>query len=178
MYKNQKRLYKETLDLNRNLAAEVNDLLKQKDNLQQSIRQLQQADATQEIQQPTFINQKQYYRKHWKEYIHLSANDYKTGFLGGIKDLKININNQTDFRINRAVVKIYYYRANGDLFKTENVSLKNIAAQTSRSVSAPESPRGLSVKVDFIKITSRSMNFCYNKNKKPTSNNSDPYKCS
>ncbi len=177
MYRRQHQLYQETLQLNRRLTTEIGQLQKQNDNLRQSIRQMQQAEAASNLLHPTFIDQQKYYRQNWKNYIHLSLNDYSTGFLGGIKNIKVTISNQTDYALDEATAVVNYYRASGELFKSETIHVKNIPPQKSRQVNAPDSRRGMSVKARLTRITSRTMNFCWWEDKKTAPGDDDPFKC-
>ncbi len=177
MYKRQHQLYVKTLQLNHQLANEINDLQDKNNHLQNSLKRFQQSQATKKLLHPTFVDQGKYYRQRWEDYIHLSLNDYNTKFLGGIKNIKITLSNQTDFQIDRASVKVSYYRANGDLFKTENIAFQKIPSQKTQTITAPDSKRGMSVKIQFLKIRSREMNFCWDKNKKIAAGEEDPYRC-
>ncbi len=177
MYRRQHHLYQETLQLNRQLATEVDQLQKQNDNLRQSIRQMQRAEAASDLLRPTFVDQQKYYRQNWKNYIHLSLNNYSTGFLGGVKNIKVTVSNQTDYTLDEATAVVNYYRANGELFKSETVHVKNIPPQQRRKVSAPDSRRGMSIKARLTRITSRTMNFCWWEDKKAAPGEDDPYKC-
>lgn len=177
MYRRQHQLYVEKTQLISQLTTEINQLQNQNTALQQSIRKMQQARAASELLQPTFIDQQKYYRQNWKNYIRLSVNDYQTGFLGGINNIKIKISNQTDYAIDEVTAIVRYFRANGQLFKTENIRFGNIPPQKSRRITAPDSRRGMSIKAHITRITSRSMNFCWWEGKKVTAGNDDPYRC-
>lgn len=177
MYRRQHHLYSDTLRLNRQLVSEIDQLQAQNDALKQSILQMQRAKASEKLLHPTFIDQQKYYRKNWKNYIRLSVNNYETGFLGGLKNIKIAVSNQTDYSLDEVAVSINYYRASGQLFKTETLHLKNIPPKNKHWISAPDSRRGMSIKAKLTRITSRTMNFCWWEGKKPKSGDDDPFRC-
>ncbi len=177
LYRKQHHLYLKTLKLNHALTSEIKDVRQENETFRQTIEQMQQAKAASNLLRPTFVDQQKYYRQNWKNYIQLSLNDYKTGLIGGVRDVKIGVSNHTDYVLDRVAVAVQYFRANGKLFKTETVILKDVAAQKKKEVAAPDSRRGMSVKVLFTRITSREMNFCWWKNKKVHADDDDPYRC-
>lgn len=177
LYRKQHHLYLKTLKLNHELTAEINNVRQENETFRQTIQQMQRAKATSALLRPTFVDQQKYYRQNWQNYIQVSLNDYATGLLGGIHDLKISVKNRTDYALDQVSIQIQYLRSNGKLFKTETVTLNRIAAQKQKQITAPDSRRGMSVKADFIKITSREMNFCWSVNKKVKAGDEDPYRC-
>ena len=97
--------------------------------------------------------------------------------IGGISDLGITVSNSTEYSIDEVNVEIYYIQANGEPFKTEIVTLSNITPNSSKRVGAPNSERGLSVKIRIISITAKSFKFCYNTYEEGNGNPNDPWKC-
>jgi Skp family chaperone for outer membrane proteins len=67
--------------------------------------------------QGQFVDRRAYFRQNWKQYITSSTNDYRTGALGGIKNLEIQIQNQSEFDLDNLVLEVSYIKNNGDLFK-------------------------------------------------------------
>lgn len=177
MYRNQHRLYQKTLQANYSLVTQMNEIRQKDEQLKQGIQQIQQAREDAPMLKGTFIDRRKYFRQNWANYIHVSLNDYKTGLLGGVKDIKAIVSNDTEFPLDNVVVKVEYFRSNGKLFKTEQITLSNIKAKTSKSVSAPESRRGMSLKIKLERITSQGMNFCWSSTKKVEPGNNDPYQC-
>lgn len=116
------------------------------------------------------------YRNNWMNFITASTNNYTYTDMGGISNLEIEVYNQTDRIIDEVQVRIDYIKATGGVFKSEMVSVSNIGPNGAKSVSAPSSDRGTSVKTEIINISASSFHFCYpdgmNGNK-----NFDPYYC-
>lgn len=177
MYRNQHKLYQKTLQANYSLNTHLRELEQKNQQITQAIQQMQQAEAAAPLLKATFVDQRKYYRQNWKNYIHVSLNNYKTGFLGGIHHLKVKVNNDTEFSLDHVVVLLKYYRSNDKLFKTEKVSIGPVKAKSSQNVSAPESRKGMKVKLQLERITSQKMNFCWSAGKKAAPGDNDPYQC-
>ncbi|MDQ0110142.1 hypothetical protein J2T02_005291 [Chitinophaga terrae (ex Kim and Jung 2007)] len=176
-YCQQQRYTRKILSENQRLWNENRDLRK---SLQQSGAVDQQIASHQAVQQRTagqFIERRAYYRRNWQQFIAVSADDYKTGFLGGIKNLHIQIKNQTEYPIDNVVVTVTYLRNNNEVFKTEQYTISNIAEKSQRSIAASNSRKGSKVSVKIQSITSQAMNFCYSVSKPAPAGNPDPYEC-
>lgn len=171
----QKRIH-QLLNENERLNNETRHL-RQEMNLSSNTAQ-QIADRRDILQrEPTFVDQREYYRKNWQQFISISNSDYRTGLLGGIKDLTITARNQTEFPLDNVVVAVQYLRANGDVFKTETYTINNIPAKGSNSVAASNSRKGNKIQVKLISITSQALNFCWAHDKIASAGNPDPWKC-
>lgn len=177
MYRNQHRLYRKTLQSNYSLVTRLNELREKERQMEQGMEQIRQATQDAPPLHATFIDRKKYYRQNWKNYIHVSLNDYKTGFLGGVKDVEVSVDNGTEFKLDNVTARLSYYRAGGSLFKTEDVSLTDIAPGSSKSVHAAGSRKGMKVTVRPERITSQGMNFCWSSSRKPAPGNNDPWQC-
>lgn len=161
---NENRQLKESLELNSNTTQQI-----------ESRREVQ--ERTQAAGQGTFVERRSYFRHNWEQFISINTSDYKTGFLGGIKDLKIIVRNQTEYPLDNVVVSVEYLRGNGDVFKTEQYTVNDIPAKGTKSVSAAASRKGQKVEIKLVSITSQPMNFCWAANKPAAAGNPDPYLC-
>lgn len=177
MYRNQYKLHKEALQANYSLNAHLRELQQRNQQMSQAIQQMQRAQAAAPLLKATFVDREKYFRQNWKNYIHVSLNNYKTGFLGGIHDLKVAVSNNTEFLLDNVVVNLRYYRASGKLFKTEKISIGHIKAKSSKQIAAPESRKGMKVTLSLQSMTSQEMNFCWSADKKVAPGNDDPYQC-
>jgi hypothetical protein len=116
------------------------------------------------------------YRNNWFNYIQAGHGSYNYSVLGGITNLEIEVGNSTEYLLEEVIVNVSYIKDNGGIWKAESVILNNIPPNASKTVSAPNSERGTSVKVEITGITSKKMHFCYYPGK--TGNNvDDPYFC-
>jgi len=109
--------------------------------------------------------------------IQVNTNQYSVNAFGGISNLDVIVTNNTDFTIDEITVAIAYIKKNDGIFKTEYVTFNNIQPKQSKSLSAPDSNRGLSVKLTKQTITSSELNLCYNNSFTPAVGDPDPYKC-
>jgi hypothetical protein len=177
MYRNEHRLYEKALQANYSLSAHLREVQQKNQQVTEGMEQIQQATQYSAQTKGTFVDQKKYYRQHWQNYIHVSLNNYKTGLLGGVHDIKVIVTNDSEFPLDNVVASVQYYRANGKLFKTETVDVNNIKAKSSSGASAPDSRKGMSVKLVLNRITSQQMNFCWSPDKKTAPGDMDPYAC-
>jgi len=177
MYRNQHRLYEKTRQANYSLVTHLRELQQKDQHITEGMEQIQQSTEQSAQMKGTFVDQKKYYRQNWKNYIHVSLNNYKTGLFGGVHGIKVLVTNDTEFPLDNVVATIRYYRSNGKLFKTEQVTIDHIKPKSSANASAPDSRKGMSIKLEIDRITSQQMNFCWSKEKKPAPGDSDPYAC-
>jgi type II secretory pathway pseudopilin PulG len=161
---NENRHLQESLEINSNTTAQI-----------QSRREVQ--ERVEEANQGTFVERRTYFRKNWHQFITINTNDYKTGFLGGVKDLKLIVRNQTEYPLDNVVVSVQYLKGNGDVFKTEQYTVNNVPAKGTQSVSAAASRKGQKVEIKLVSITSQPMNFCWAANKPAAAGDPDPYQC-
>lgn len=176
-YCQQQRYVRKVLSENQRLWNENRDLRK---SLDQSGAVSQQITNHQELQQRVagqFIERRAYYRRNWQQFIAVSAGDYRTGLLGGIKNLNIIVKNQTEYSLDNVVVKVFYMRNNDEVFKTEQYTISNIPEKGTRSIPASNSRKGSKVAVKLISITSQPMNFCWAADKPVPVGNPDPFEC-
>jgi len=87
------------------------------------------------------------------------------------------VTNNTDYTFDKITVAVDYIKENGGTYKTEYLTFYNIPANQNKSLSAPDSNRGLSVNLTKQSISSSELNLCYNNNIQPVTGDPDPYKC-
>jgi len=109
--------------------------------------------------------------------VQVSTNQYSVNSFGGISNLDIIATNNTDYTIDEIKVAIAYIKKNDGVFKTEYLTFNNIQPKQNKSLSAPDSNRGLSVTLTKQSITSTDLNLCYNNSLIPAVGDPDPYKC-
>lgn len=93
-------------------------------------------------------------RSNIENYVKVNLNDYRVNALGGIQDAYVSVENQTEFGIDELEVELYYYKAVGDIYKTEKIDFKGIPAHSKISKRAPDSDRGTSIKQKTTRIIS------------------------
>ncbi|OGS77006.1 MAG: hypothetical protein A3G95_00240 [Flavobacteria bacterium RIFCSPLOWO2_12_FULL_31_7] len=110
--------------------------------------------------------------------IGVNTNEYTVdALLGGITNLDVTFVNNTDYKIDECEIQVDYVKENGSVFKTEYLILNNIPAHQDKTISAPDSNRGLEVEVKIISANSKALNLCYFSEEAPTAGDSDPYRC-
>ncbi|GAA4397940.1 hypothetical protein GCM10023187_07930 [Nibrella viscosa] len=70
---------------------------------------------------------------------------YKVGLLGGIKNLQIQVSNPTNLRFSEVRVRVSYILESGKIFKAEQLTVTDVDPQSSKTINAPDSPRGTKV---------------------------------
>lgn len=109
--------------------------------------------------------------------VQVTTNEYSVNTFGGISNLDVMVTNNTDYTIDQITVAIDYIKENGGIYTTEYLIFNNIPANQNKSLSAPDSNRGLSVNLTKQTITASELNLCYDNNIVPATGNPDPYKC-
>lgn len=117
------------------------------------------------------------YRNSIEEYVGAHTNRYTYNELGGISNLDIIVTNNTEYLLNEVNVNVDYIKDNGEIYKSEIVTLYNIPAKQDKSVSAPESDRGTSVNAKIESILSKKLHMCYDNTVAPKVGDIDPYFC-
>jgi hypothetical protein len=180
-YSRQQQRIKQVLSQNERLLNENRQL---NESVEVNSHTAQQIESRHEVQertevanQGTFVERRTYFRRNWKQFISVTTSDYHTRFLGGIKDLKVIVKNQTEYPLDNVVVSVEYMKGNGEVFKTEQYSVNNVPAKGVQSVDAADSRKGQKVAITLISITSQPMNFCWAVNKPAPAGNPDPFMC-
>ncbi|MRG47602.1 hypothetical protein GFS24_20940 [Chitinophaga sp. SYP-B3965] len=175
-YRDRKQASK-MLHENERLVNENRDLQQRLTLSSRTAQQIADRKDMQQQVQGQFVDRREYFRKNWKQYISVNTGDYKTGFLGGIKNLQITVRNQTEYPLDNAVVKVEYLRGNGNVFKTEQYTVHNIPEKGAQSIPASNSRKGMKVNIKLVSVTSQPLNFCWAADKKVAPNDPDPWAC-
>ena len=109
--------------------------------------------------------------------VQVTTNQYSVDTFGGISNLDVIVTNNTDYTIDQITVAVDYIKKNNGIYKTEYLTFNNIPANENKTLSAPESYRGLSVNLTKQTITSSELNLCYDINIAPAIGDPDPFKC-
>lgn len=116
------------------------------------------------------------YRNNWPNYISVSSDATLHPDVEGIKNLTFSVHNQTDKLLDEVKIKIDYITSNGKTYKSETVTLTNIGPNSAKTTGAPDSDKGICVKIQIDRIRATAFHFCYDRSIK-TDNNPDPYLC-
>ncbi len=146
----------------------------QKEELQ--LQQQQQEKAEKDRKNAALTEKYMGYRNNWRSFIEVSSNNYTYSEIGGISDLAVVVYNNTDKVVDEVQVRVDYIKASGGKYKSETVQVTNIGAKSSKSVYAPTSDRGTSVKMEIESIMAKSFHFCFPYGMEGNKN-FDPYFC-
>ncbi len=175
-YRQQQRI-RQILNQNERLLNENRDLKQSLNTASGAAQQIADRKDQQQRVQGQFVERRTYYRRNWQQFISVSTSDYRTGFLGGIKNLQVIVRNQTEYPIDNVVVTVQYLRSNGDVFKSEDYTVNDVPGKGTRSVEASGSRKGMKVELKLVSITSQAMNFCWSAGKKVAQGDPDPFLC-
>jgi hypothetical protein len=106
-----------------------------------------------------------------------NTNEYTSNGLGGISNLDITVSNNTNYIIDEVMVEVKYIKKNGGIFNVEKLVMKNINPNDTKSIRAPDSNRGRTVRVSIKSIYSKQLNLCYDNNMTIIPGNPDPFIC-
>ncbi|HYF29962.1 MAG TPA: DUF4339 domain-containing protein [Chitinophagaceae bacterium] len=87
--------------------------------------------------------------------VSVTSNDYKVGPFGGISKLALTVKNSSDYNLNLVVVQVEYLKVNKEVFKTENLYFRDLAANSSLTLEAPRSNRGNTINYKVTLINSK-----------------------
>lgn len=82
------------------------------------------------------------------ELVEITANEYKTGVLGGISDLRLELSNHSQRELQRVFVELRYLGPEKKVVRTRTVYFENVAPGGRSVVEVPKSNRG--VTVDYL----------------------------
>ena len=82
----------------------------------------------------------------------LSANDYKVGVFGGVSELEISVSNPSSVTVDKATIEVEFLKPNGNVVKSETLSVENISAGGSKKISVPSSGRGVKVRYRVVSV--------------------------
>lgn len=116
-------------------------------------------------------------RNHILSNVIVTNNNYDTDIWGGISNLKITCQNNSTVSLDQITVNVKYIKRNGGTYKDEKILFNNVTPSLSQTIQAPNSERGLSVKVTLEKIYASEINLCYDSNTKQEIGNPDPFLC-
>jgi len=102
-----------------------------------------------------------YYRNNWFDFINVKTNKFSYSKTEGIKGLKITAFNKTKYKIDSIEIIICYETNDDYCYKTENIEIKNIQANSTKTIAAPNSKGGKKISTQIMGMSSKQMNFGY-----------------
>lgn len=96
-------------------------------------------------------------RDHITNYVYAERNTYKYSELGGIYGLTITVHNETDYIIDKVVVKVSYLKPSGKVWKDKLVEFDFVGPQKVVENKIADESRGVKIEYKIVSITSRSL---------------------
>lgn len=96
-------------------------------------------------------------RNNISAYVTAERSAYNYSALGGISNLSITVNNNTNYLINTVNVKIIYFKANGDVWDTRIIDFNLLNPYTKSTIRVPDTNRGTSVQYEIVSIKSSEL---------------------
>jgi len=87
--------------------------------------------------------------------VSVSNNDFQVGPFGGISKLQLTVHNDSEYPLDLVIVDLEYLKVNKEVYKTETLYFKDVAANSSVTVSAPKSSRGNKINYKISLITAK-----------------------
>ncbi len=86
--------------------------------------------------------------------VDVKPNEYKTGLLGGISNLKFEITNKSNVELQRVAVEVKYLGPEKKVVKKQTVYFENVAPGAHNTIEVPKSNRGVSIEYTVTDIKS------------------------
>lgn len=115
------------------------------------------------------------YRNNVLDYLSWDFN-YNSAALGGIDEVKVHLTNSFPYRLDYVRFTLKYIKANGELYKQEDLIFEKVKANESVLGIGANSDRGTVCRIELEEVRSNSLNLCYAP-LKYFPNESDPFKC-
>lgn len=101
-------------------------------------------------------------RNNWQNFIKAElAENFLYREIGGLFNIKIKVNNQSEFYFEKVIVNVEYIKSNGGLFKTEELVFNNINPNSWIILSAPDSKRGTTIRYYIKAVQSNDLGLYY-----------------
>ncbi len=101
-------------------------------------------------------------RQNIAKLISVKTNDYKVGMFGGIDDVKVTVHNSSEYPVDLVVVDVTYIQSNKKSYKVESLHFKDIAANSSLTLEAPKTNKGIKIKASLTHISSKTLGISEN----------------
>lgn len=143
------------------------------------LRMAMQQDTTQGgfVQRPVFMDRRKYYRLNWSHFIYARLASYRSGLFGGMHGIRIQLHNGTEYPLDQAVLELQYLLPDGSTYQTLRIPVEHLAAGTDLNVPAPDSRRGVRLRLQLVSLTSQAMNFCWDQGSSASRTGPDPDRC-
>jgi hypothetical protein len=92
-----------------------------------------------------------------RSYVTVSRSGFTYSNLGGISNLSIIVSNSCGYMLDNVRVKVSYIKADGEVWKNEDVDFTYLSPYTQQTLKAPDSERGTTVQYEILSIKSTAL---------------------
>lgn len=96
-------------------------------------------------------------RNNITSYVTAERSEYQYRPIGGIFNLNISVNNNTNYIIDHVKVKVIYIKTSGDIWDTRIVDFNFVNPQSKATIRVPDTNRGTSVNYEIVSIKSSAL---------------------
>ena len=86
----------------------------------------------------------------------VQSNEYKRGTFGGIHDLQLTVNNNSNYLLDNVLVELQLLKPNDQPLKTDNIRFSPVPPNGSLTLAIPATSRGVKVAYKIIHVESKS----------------------
>ncbi|MGH2563937.1 MAG: hypothetical protein ACRDE5_05460 [Ginsengibacter sp.] len=90
--------------------------------------------------------------------IALETNDYHVGAMGGIRNLKMTLQNGSGYLLDKVTVELKYLNPDGNIIKTDQLYFQNVGPQDAAVLDIDKSKRGVKVEYKITNIECKAIN--------------------
>lgn len=87
----------------------------------------------------------------------LHANEYVVGSFGGIRNLEMTLQNNSNYLLDKVTVTVEYLNPEGIILKTENIYFQSVHAGEKETLAVKKSKRGVKITYKITKIESKDI---------------------
>jgi serine/threonine-protein kinase len=92
-----------------------------------------------------------------KKQLIVKTSDYSVGAFGGISNLEVKVYNASSHPVDKIVLSIQYMKPKGGVIETGLYEMYSIKPFSGRSLSIPDSKRGVKVKARIVEVRSKEI---------------------
>jgi len=141
-------------------ATEVTDPAAAIALAEEKARQAQEALAAERREQ-----QRAWNREHFMNYVSATVlPGYEVGTFGGISGGYVQFSNNSGYRLQSVLVAVQYIKASGDVYKTEYVTIDQLAAHQSVTRAVPDCGRGVRLDCAVYQLAAPGLDYAYDAN--------------
>lgn len=136
-----------------NLIKNKYDLVKENEELIEQISQIEKEKEEKALQEKEAEREREYVKKNWRDYISYEVGKVSIDYnFGGVAPFQITVSNKSKYYIDRLSLYIIYIKKNGEKYKQEEVTVKNLAPNSFEVIQAPSSSRGTKIHIDYSRV--------------------------